>query len=63
VHVHEVQYLHPDHLGSIGADAFTRQSITSQTGGWVQDVYYYPYGGIRWSRDGGTTPSPAASTR
>jgi RHS repeat-associated protein len=56
VAVHEVQYLHPDHLGSIG-------QITSQTGAWVQDVYYYPYGGIRWSRDGGTTPSPASATR
>jgi RHS repeat-associated protein len=58
-----VQYLHPDHLGSIGSDAHAHQSITSQTGDWVQDVYYYPYGGIRWSRDGGTTPSPASATR
>jgi RHS repeat-associated protein len=63
VAAHEVQYLHPDHLGSIGSDAHAHQSITSQTGDWVQDVYYYPYGGIRWSRDGGTTPSPASATR
>jgi RHS repeat-associated protein len=61
--VHEVQYLHPDHLGSIGSDALARQSITSQTGAWVQDVYFHPYGGIRWSQSGGNAISPTSSTR
>jgi RHS repeat-associated protein len=56
VPVHEVQYLHPDHLGSIG-------QITSQTGAWVQDVYFHPYGGIRWSQSGGNAISPTSSTR
>jgi RHS repeat-associated protein len=63
VAAHEVQYLHPDHLGSIGPDASARQSITSQTGAWVQDVYFHPYGGIRWSRDGGNAIGPNALTR
>jgi RHS repeat-associated protein len=56
VTAHEVQYLHPDHLGSIG-------QITSQTGAWVQDVYFHPYGGIRWSQSGGNAISPTSSTR
>jgi RHS repeat-associated protein len=63
VAVHEVQYLHPDHLGSIGSDALARQSITSQTGAWVQDVYFHPYGGIRWSQSGGNAISPTSSIR
>jgi RHS repeat-associated protein len=29
----------------------------------VQDVYFHPYGGIRWSQSGGNAISPTSSTR
>ena len=54
--VTSVQYLHPDHLGSIG-------QITNQAQGWVQDVYFKPYGGVRWAQSGILGPDSDSATR
>ena len=51
-----VQYLHPDHLGSIG-------QITNSSGGLIQDNYFKPYGGVRWSAGGVLGPDTDTTTR
>jgi len=51
-----VQYLHPDHLGSIG-------QITDASQAWVQDMYFKPYGGVRWSYSGILGPDSDSATR